>query len=140
MSAAAAPPNPPPSEEVNIRVGREVVVPTQPAEVAYPLRQEEFAMLCEGEAATKDERWRDVAISASLSALVGLIGLLATVDWASKKWSGFVFVVLLATIFLAAGVIGLFLRQRARQQAASSGCASLKNKIREFFESHSGKL
>lgn len=120
-----------------VSVGRGLVVLAQPEEVAYPLRREEFDMLCEGEGCTRDERWRDVLIAVAVTALVGLCALVLTVDWGqalvSWKWVALVVVLVQAVLFVSGAVISIFLHLRVRRQAASSGYARVKSKIGRYF-------
>ncbi len=123
--------------EPTVSVGGGVVVSAQPEEVAYPLRREEFDMLCEGEGCTRDERWRDVLIAVAATALVGLCALVLTVDWrqaiVSWKWVAFIIVLVQAVLFVSGTVISIFLHLRVRRQAASSGYARVKSKIDRYF-------
>jgi hypothetical protein len=125
-------------EEPRIAVGGGMVVPPQPEEVAYPLRGEQFDVLCEGERITEDKWWRDISIAISATALVGLVGVVATVEWdralASKRWTVFVSTLVLAVLFLVAAILFVFMQTRLRRQTPSSGYARLKSKIATYFQ------
>lgn len=57
-----------------------LVVSPRPDELGFPLREDEFQILCEGE--VSDARaGRDLCFGAFLGAAVGLAGVLASVDW-----------------------------------------------------------
>jgi hypothetical protein len=68
-------------QEAKIGVGGEVVVPTQPEQIGYALRHEEFEILSEGDVLGKDERWRDVWLAIAITAFVGLLAVVPSVDW-----------------------------------------------------------
>lgn len=126
------------TEEVRIGVGGGVVVPTQPQEVAYPLRRETFDVLCEGERTKKDERWRDVSISICATSFLALITMMVTVDWQKMhpdtNLLGFLLVVLVAAIFLATLALSFIFNRKVGQQPASSSYARVKKKIIGWFE------
>lgn len=138
MSSSGVPPDTGQPQEVRVAVGGTVVVPTQPEEVGYPLRRAEFDILCEGENANKDERWRDVCIGVCATALMSLFALFATADWAriltSKAWVALTLSVVLLVIFVSSFVVSLILHSRVKRQALSSGYSRLKTRIENYFE------
>ncbi len=115
----------------------EVVVVGQPEEVAYPLRREQFDMLCEGEALTNDARWRDVSLSVSVAALMGLMAQIMTLDWNHALGTGEKMVLILtgilAVLFLSSSVLFVYVCIRVRRQITKSGYARIKAKIEHYF-------
>lgn len=128
------------TQEPRISVGGEVVVPTQPQEVAYPLRREIFDILCEGESAKSDERWRDVAISVFATSVLSLITILATVDWDRihpvKNKLGFLLFLLIAAITLSSLFMVIFFNRRVFGQKPPSVYARVKGNIEKWFNDH----
>ncbi len=111
-----------------------MIVTEQPAERVFPLRREQFDLLCEGETMRQEF---GLSVATFISSAVGLIGLLATVDWstafAQKKLGPFVWTGLLAAAVLASGVVGGLAHRRGSGKDRS-GYSRVKSKILEFFQ------
>jgi hypothetical protein len=114
-----------------------MVVPPQPDEPVFPLRREQFDLLCEGEV-SEQRTVRDVCLATFGSAMVGLIGLLATVDWDSAVRQGrmrpFIWTAILAAIVLAAAVTAVVAQWRLTRTGTSSGYSRIQHKILDFFD------
>jgi hypothetical protein len=115
-----------------------LVVPPRPDEVGFPLREDEFKTLCEGEVST-DRSGRDLSIGLCVGAAVGFVGILATTDWATAWnsdrrapliWSlGILF-------FIAAGSLvgAIICCVRLYRTHKSSSYSRLKGRIEGFFK------
>jgi|SRR5208282_3049979 len=114
------------------------VVPSSSAEVAFPLREEQFQTLCEGEM-NSDRSGRDVCIGLFIGALIGFVGILAATDWtvvwvtSDRRrpliWSlGILF-------FIAAGsLVGIIVCWiRLWRTHKNSSYSRLKRRIEDFF-------
>lgn len=117
-------------------VGGTMVVPPQPDEPVFPLRREQFDLLCEGEV-TEQRSVRDVCVATFTSGFVGFLGLLATIDWDSaitqRRKGPFVWSVILAVIVFASAVTGLVAQWRLTRTGTSSGYSRCKGRILDFF-------
>ncbi len=67
-------------QELKLDAGGRVVILSQPEELGYPMRREEFEILCEGEAHAKDKEWRNILIALAASGMIGLLGQIATTE------------------------------------------------------------
>jgi hypothetical protein len=123
--------------EARYSVGGGTVVSTQPSELAYPLRSEQFQIICDGEFATPTERWRDVAIAVMCSALFGLVGLVATFDWArvfsEKKTAPLIWSGLMSIVVVSSLIVTLFLHFQLKTVESHCAYSRLKKRIQEFF-------
>jgi hypothetical protein len=113
---------------------RSTVVPTIPADMAYPLREDEYQTLCDG-ASGADRASRDLCIGLFVGTMVGIIGVLATVDWQifwAQKHIGLLFWlgILLFIAAVAAAGCAFYWRQMYRKDTSRS---RLKVRISEFF-------
>jgi hypothetical protein len=106
----------------------------QPAELVFPLRREQFDLLCEGETMQQE---LGLCIATFITSVGGLIGLLATIDWtaafAQKKVFPFVWTALFAVVALASGLVGGLAYTRSSGKGRS-GYSRVKAKIAEFFQ------
>ena|SRR5579859_595956 len=132
----ANPPVPPAPAPPNFTVSSTVVAPSS-AEFAFPLREDQFQTLCEGEMST-DRAGRDLCVGLFFGAVVGLVSVLATTDWATVwtplrrspfMWSlGILLVISAGSLF---GTIVCWVRLwRTRKNSSYS---RLKGKIEGFF-------
>jgi hypothetical protein len=117
-------------------VGGTMVIPPQPDEAAYPLRREQFDLLCEGEI-SEERTVRDICIAVFVSAFVGLIGLLATVDWNTAIREGrrapFIWTASLAVAVFASLVSGATAQWRLSRIRTCSGYSRVRKRISDFF-------
>jgi len=67
--------------------GGSLVAFPRPDEVVVPLRRDEFDILREG-GASSEKASRDLYIGIGVTAVVGLIGILATMDWGNAWQAG----------------------------------------------------
>jgi len=115
-----------------------LVVPPRPDEVGFPLREDEFKTLCEGEVST-DRSGRDLSIGLFVGALVGIAGIVATIDW-DLVWKpehrtyficSAVILLLVASGSLAGIIICCVRLYRTRK---SSSYSRLKSRMEGFFK------
>jgi hypothetical protein len=124
-----------------VEVGR-VAIRKHPDELVYPLRRDEFDVLLEVEALAEEKRWRDVALGSGVASLVGLLGILAAVDWSqislAREWVPVLFVALLG--MATVGSVILFIVEEARvRRVQGSGFSNVSARIKNFLEEHSQK-
>lgn len=117
-------------------VGGMMVIPSQPDEPVFPLRREQFDLLCEGEV-SEQRTLRDVCVAVLASSAVGLVGLLATVDWGSAEREArrgpFIWTVILAVAVFAAFVTGAIAQWRVSRMQTQSGYSRTRKRISDFF-------
>ncbi len=133
---AAAPPN-------NFTVGS-TVVPSSTVEIAFALREEQFQVLCEGESGT-DRSGRDLSIGLFFGVLVGIAGILATIDWeyvwkpehrTSFFWSAAILILL-----SGGSLVGIVICcMRLYKTRHSSSYSRLKKRIEDFFKGNQSAL
>jgi hypothetical protein len=132
-----APPNLP---ELPVQVGGALAVPTQPTEMAYPLRRDEFDLLCETETINEDKRWRDISIAFFAAAFAGLIGLIGSIDWDStfknQHWTPLVHTSILGVVTLSSFVIFIIQQIKIRKKPVSSGYVRIKARISAHYQQH----
>jgi len=110
-----------------------LVVSPRPDEVGFPLREDEFQILCEGEV-THARASRDLYIGACIGALVGLVSVLATTDWTTiwqpqRRVRFLVFLLILCSIG-AASAIGICIHQsRVTRTRNNSPYSRLQKRI-----------
>jgi hypothetical protein len=116
------------------------VVTPLPAERAYPLKNADFLTLCDGTNG-KERAGRDLHIGFFVSAIVGIIGFVPSVDWqtafAQRKWTpilGFLALVAIA----AASACGCVLHWN-RMRREDTPFTRLKKTISDFFQSQVSK-
>ena len=118
--------------------GGRIVILSQPEELGYPIRREEFEILCEGEVHAKDKEWRNILIGITATAGLALLEQIATTEWGRalelKKWLVFMAVFVEALVFLSSIVISVYLHFRVRRRAVPSGYVRMKQKISTYFE------
>jgi hypothetical protein len=121
-------------------VGGTIIIPPQPNEPAFPLRREQFDLLCEGEV-SEQRTVRDICVAVLASSAVGLVGLLATIDWDSAvreaRKAPFIWTAILAILVCAAAVTGAVAQWRVSRTRAQSGYSRVKRRISDFFERQS---
>jgi len=114
-----------------------LVVYPRPDEVVVPLRRDEFDTLCEG-GTSEEKASRDLYIAGGIGALVGLLGVLATVDWDST-WKpghkGWFFVSLLVLcVMVTASVVGAAIHQvRLNRTSNNSPFSRLRARLLGLF-------
>ena len=134
---------PGPGQKANFGVGGSTFVPLQPDEPGFPLRRDQFELLCEGEPISQEKANRDICIAVAVSAGVGVIGLLATVDWKvainqTKMWP-FVWMGVLGISTVSAIVVAALAHYRCRHMQRDSGYSRTKARINQFYESQHGE-
>lgn len=128
------PPNAPATQN-NYNVGGSLIVPPQPNVMSYALRQDQFQTLCDGEMSTS-RSIRDACIGAFATGLVGIAGILMTIDWQTAEKQGrhpTACIVVLSTLTLTALVVGLIEWKRMNQTCNNSTYARLVSSIKGYF-------
>jgi hypothetical protein len=117
----------------NYQAGR-VIGRRRPDEVAFPLRNDEFLILTDGTAG-EERAGRDLCLGFLVGAVIGLAGLIASVDWgnawAEKKW--WVFACLLVLLLGAAASVAGCCLHWSRMGKDDTPETRLKQKIDSFF-------
>jgi hypothetical protein len=118
----------------NYQVGS-ITTRRRPEEMSFPLTNDEFKMLCDG-APGRERAGRDLCIGLCIGAAIGLLGIIATVDWASvwtkHGWASFISFLLLFSLMVGAGVgWGIYWCKMSEE---NTPCARLEDKISKFFE------
>lgn len=135
----ANPPVPQPVESVQAPYhASSLVVPPRPDEVCFSLTEVEFQTLCEG--GVSDARaGRDLCIGACVTAVLGLVGILATVEW-EPIWKEhrvlpFIACAILLAVAAGCGVGWCIYQRRLTQTRNDSSYSRLKSRIANFFNS-----
>ncbi len=122
--------------------GGGTVVTPRPSEQAYPLRQEEFLTLCDGEGANAAQQWRNFCLAWFLSAVIGLAGLWGSVDFdqavQSKRMSPVIWALVLGLMVLASLCLTLFFHAVCRKQQGAGPYMRLKKRIGDMFNATAG--
>lgn len=117
--------------------GGSLVAYPRPDEVVVPLRRDEFDILREG-GASSEEASRDLYIGIGVTAVVGLIGILATMDWGNAWQAGhrtwvlpfLVLLVATAGAFVGAAIYHL----RSQKTLINSPFSRLSARLSNWFE------
>lgn len=112
-----------------------IVVSPLPAKRAYPLGNDDFLTLCDG--TSGDERaGRDLYMGLFVSAIVGIAGVITSVDWTTvfskPRWAPILCLLLLTTL-AAVSVMGCILHW-TRMRREDTPYTRLKKSISEFFQ------
>lgn len=114
-----------------------LLVGSRPNEMGFPLREEEFHVLCEGEVSTARSS-RDVCIGVCATALAGLIGVLSTVDW-ETAWkpehrSWFLFWLATLLVLVSGSGVGAWIHHsRLRRAFEDSPYSRLTKRVIDWF-------
>jgi len=121
-------------------VGGGLTVQPLPDEAGVPLRRDDFLTLCEGEI-PEGRANRDVCIGIACTAVVGILGVLAAVDWDTiLKWGHFkimFLLVLLMVLFIAASgsAVGAMIHaSRVKRTLERSPYSRLKARLSKEYE------
>jgi hypothetical protein len=109
----------------------------RPDEVVVPLRREEFDILREG-APSSEKASRDLYIGIGVTAVVGLVGLLATLDWDNALQSGHRTWIIPSLILLVASA-GAFVgaaiyHYRLKKTLTGSPFSRLSERLTHWFD------
>jgi hypothetical protein len=114
-----------------------IVVNPRPDEVGFPLREDEFQILCDGNISEARAN-RDLCIGAFVGAVLGLAGLFASTDWGTiwqqqhTRWFLVSFIFLL--LIVGGCGAGWWIFQRALTRTTSdSPYSRLRKRISESF-------
>ncbi len=134
---------PPPIQPANplpqpYQVGSVVTNP-RPNDFGFPMRKDEFEILCEGEI-SEARAGRDLYIGSCVGGVVGLVGVLATTDWATiwqpERRVAFVVWGGILLIIVAASATGACIHQRRLTRTLrTSPYSRLRSIISTYFES-----
>jgi hypothetical protein len=125
------------------QAGAGLVVSKLPDELAVPLRRDEFQTLCEG-GISESRASRDLCLGILFGTLAGILGVLATADWATVLAPQHRFWFVLSVIVLiamesgsAVGATIYFLR--CRRIATDSPYSRLRDKLLKFYSGEQGQ-
>jgi hypothetical protein len=114
-----------------------LVVPRRPDEVGIVLREDEFQILCDGEI-NQDRAGRDLCLGLLASAVIGLAGLAATIDWDAAlhhgRWGPLVWMFVLGMVAAASGGAAIVYQIRYHRSRTNSPYARLKNRLSQNFK------
>lgn len=124
----------------NVQLGGGLTTPTQPMEMAYPLRRDTFELLCETETMNEDKRWRDIALAFFGAAVAGFLGLLGSVDWkatiTNNTWTPIVFTFLLGVLAVSSFAVFMIQHIKVEKKPVATGYWRVKAKITTWYEEH----
>jgi len=118
-----------------------LVVPPRPNEFGFPLREDEFHILCEGE--VSDARaGRDLCAGFFVGAVIGFVGVLATTDWGNvwqpeRRMPFLAWSAVLLIIVAGSGVGWIICYVRLRRTRKDSPYSRLRKRISDWFNSQS---
>lgn len=132
---------PPQPEQLNVvDVGGGMIVPTQPQEMAYPLRRDTFDLLCETETINEDLRWRDIALAFFAASFAGIVGLLGSIDWTAtltnKSWTPIIATGALGVLTFSSFIIFLIQRGKIKRKPVATGYWRAKQRIIDWYQEH----
>jgi hypothetical protein len=110
-------------------------MPSRPDETTFPLRSDEFYILCDGPSG--DERaGRDLYIGIFFGSIAGLAGLVATADWKQRGW---ILLTCFAVLLVMAAVssTGWLIHSR-RMRQEETPYSRLTKSIADFFRHQMG--
>jgi hypothetical protein len=117
--------------------GGNLVAYPRPDEVVVPLRRDEFDTLCEG-GASEEKASRDLCIGVGATALVGLVGVLATTDWNTtwkpdRRW-WFLIPLLVFSVTTVGSIVGVWIYQlRLNRIISNSPFSRVRAKLVGLF-------
>jgi hypothetical protein len=106
-----------------------------PDVMPYPLRPDEFLTCCEGEMSGA-RSIRDGCIGAVVTGMVGIAGILLTIDWDAAEKQGrhpFLVTLILSTLTLSALAVGLVENKRMKQTKTKSSYSRVIQTIATYF-------
>jgi hypothetical protein len=107
----------------------------RPIEKFFPLRRDQFLTFCDGEM-SEARLVRDACMGAFATGLVGMAGILLTIDWNVAARQGrhpLLVTLILSTLTLAALVVGLVEHRRMKQMRTKSSYSRLIQTIASYF-------
>jgi hypothetical protein len=136
--SAPPPVQPPHPSPQPYQVGSVVTNP-RPSDFGFPIRKDEFEILCEGEI-SEARAGRDLYIGSCVGGVVGLLGVLATTDWTTiwqpERRVAFVVWGAILLIIVAASAAGACIhQQRLTRTLRTSPYSRLRSIISAYFES-----
>jgi hypothetical protein len=112
-----------------IHIGSTVVVP-QPDQIAFPLTRDKFELLQQG-FISEERQTRDLALGIFIGTLVGVIGIIVTIDWNNR--TSFLWLTLLLAILVASCFFWLFFFKKVRKSISSKGYTRIVQEIESHF-------
>jgi hypothetical protein len=108
----------------------------RPDEKVTHLQKIEVQMLLDGDVAGA-RAGRDMSLGFCISAMIGLISLLATVDWSEVftkgRWGAALWAALMLAIVLASAIAAVIFEVRRHELVEDSAYSSLIGRLREDF-------
>jgi hypothetical protein len=122
--------------QLGMPIGK-VLTSRRPDEISAPITKEEFLTLCEGEISGAKQR-REICRDLFIASLIGLVSLLANVDWGNfgKRQNGWVFFVS-AIAFLGATAgfgAGWAIYRALSEKNKGSHYSRVKGKLESDFQ------
>jgi hypothetical protein len=124
---------------VSVRPGYQassLVVSARPDEMGFPLREDEFQILREGEV-SEARAGRDLCIASCLTAVLGLLGIIATADWTpilqQQRKLPFAICSILFGIAAGCGAGSVIYHRRVVRTRNNSAYSHLVKQISEWF-------
>jgi hypothetical protein len=125
---------------ISVRPGYQassLVVSARPDEIGFPLREDEFQILLEGDV-SEARAGRDLCVGSCLTALLGLLGVVATADWATvvQQERKLPLVICIALVGIAAGcgVGSTIYHRRVITTRHNSTYSHLVTRVSEWFD------
>jgi len=118
--------------------GGSLVAFPRPDEIVVPLRRDEFDILCEG-GANGEKASRDLCVGIGATAAVGLVGVLATIDWKNVWQPGnrgwFIFFLLLFSMATTGSFVGAgIFHAREKKTRGNSPFSRIRARLAGEFE------
>jgi hypothetical protein len=120
------------------RAGGALIVSKLPDEVGVPLRLDQFEILCEGEVADARAS-RDLCLGILFGAVVGIVGIVATVEWSTVLTPEHRFWFLLSmgvlVIMVAGSAVGGGIYEfRRRRTLSNSSYSRLVARLKQLYD------
>jgi len=115
-----------------------VVTNPRPNDFGFPIRKDEFEILCEGEV-SEARAGRDLYIGSCVGGVVGLVGVLATTDWTTiwqpeRRVAFVVSGAILIGMVTASAVAACIHQKRLTRTRNDSPYSRLRNIISAYFK------
>jgi hypothetical protein len=123
---------------VGYQAGAGMIVSKLPDEIGVPLRRDEFDILREG-GISEARASRDLCLGIFFGALVGIIGVIATIEWESvwkpERRGTFIFWVgALVVLASGSGVGAVIHEQRRRSTVGNSPYSRLVDRLKKLYD------
>jgi hypothetical protein len=114
-------------------------VTRQPDEILATLSRVEFRVLQDGEV-NQAQAGRERCLGFLVSAVIGIVGLIATVNWDAAfhqvDWAPFVFTGLLFAVAISSGIGACIYHGRHKRTRENSAYSDLMKRLTDHFSKH----